>query len=163
MDTPLVPSNGYCLATVRYFAAMVHVKVGQVSDTKAAGTCLDAITYLPPEMGLAVLERLDVPSLCRAAQTCSSWSEFISDTDWLWKKVCQNCQDIDPKLVEMDRAEGLPWRAAVMRNYGAAGIQRQWRLGFFSRPSSYEDIPDRCMCEMDADTWGQILQLELDR
>ncbi|KAI8488103.1 ATP-dependent Lon protease pim1 [Branchiostoma belcheri] len=69
-------------------------------------------------------------------------------------------------LANMEAKDIQPNRVAVMRNYGASGIQRQWRLGFFSRPSSYEDIqhvPDRCVCEMDADTWGQILQLELDR
>ena len=48
-------------------------------------------------------------------------------------------------------------------NYGQNGIKRMWELGLFSNPASYDDLPKGEYSCMDADSWGDVLQMELDR
>ena len=48
-------------------------------------------------------------------------------------------------------------------NYGYRQIRRWWLEGKFSIVKSLDDLPQRILCPMDVDTWGEILEHELKR
>jgi hypothetical protein len=49
------------------------------------------------------------------------------------------------------------------KNYGVNGFKNLWKQGTFSNPRSYQELLNRPFCNLDTDSWGQILEWELER
>ncbi|XP_072162802.1 F-box only protein 48-like [Diadema setosum] len=134
----------------------------EMSRHKNANSCDNFMWHLPPEVCLQIFSAVDIQSLCKAAQTCKGWNDVIEKTDYLWKILCQqHCEDWGD--VMDDRASGYTWKETFQRNFAHQAIKRKWLRGDFSSFHSYRDLPSRVMCIMDVHTWGQILELELQR
>lgn len=121
---------------------------------------MDFVKTLPTEITLKIFETMDVKSLCKASQVSRSWRNLINNCDLLWRLKCQK---FDKKDVESDVKEGLRWRAILIRNYGANGVRRRWEKGLFSWPKSFEELPGDHLCPMNAEIWGNILEIEMNR
>lgn len=56
-----------------------------------------------------------------------------------------------------------PFQETFLRNYQKSKVKREWLSGRYSNIRSPENLPEKSMCPMDADTWGEILEAELKR
>lgn len=50
-----------------------------------------------------------------------------------------------------------------MRNYTRSRLKRDWLRGRYSHVRSADELIGRKMTPLDVETWGEILQAELDR
>lgn len=50
-----------------------------------------------------------------------------------------------------------------MRNYTRSCVKRDWLRGRYSHVRSANELSGRRMTPLDAESWGEILQAELDR
>lgn len=51
----------------------------------------------------------------------------------------------------------------LLRNYWKSKVKREWLSGKYSNVPSQSSLPEKSMYPMDADTWGEILEAELER
>ena len=78
-----------------------------------------------------------------------------------------------PLSMEFSRQEswsGLPLTVVVyflqvilLRNYQKSKVKHEWLTGRYSNICSPISLPEKIMYPMDADTWGEILEAELER
>lgn len=54
-------------------------------------------------------------------------------------------------------------QVTLVRNYTRSCLKRDWLSGRYSHVRSAEELSGRRMTPLDAETWGEILQAELDR
>ncbi|XP_034044742.1 F-box only protein 48 isoform X2 [Thalassophryne amazonica] len=118
---------------------------------------------LPTEMSLKIFGELDAASLCSAAQTCKLWNHIIEDSEQLWSNQCMLVRAICQREVDGDRRGGLSWKVTLVKNYTKSCLKRDWLRGRYSRVGSADELRGRKMVPLDAETWGEILQAELDR
>ncbi len=147
---------------------------------------------LPTEMSVRIFSELDVRSLCRASLTCRLWNDIIECSDQLWRGQCLTALAICRREVDGDRLAGCSWKVWVIavkilhhfrpvsagcflfpfpflfqvtlvRNYRKGCVKRRWLKGRYSNIRSADDIPPNSMCPLDVETWGEILEAELDR
>ncbi|XP_061078894.1 F-box only protein 48 [Conger conger] len=118
---------------------------------------------LPTEMSVNIFSKLDIQSLCSAAVTCKLWNDIIEKSDYLWRDHCLTVRAVCQKEVDSDRGDGFSWKVTLERNYRKGYVKRAWLSGRFSFIHCAEDIPDWSMCPLDAETWGEILEAELER
>nr|XP_006824612.1 PREDICTED: F-box only protein 48-like [Saccoglossus kowalevskii] len=123
---------------------------------------VDIMDVLPMEICMEIALKMDASTLCYMSQTCKSWNNAIGNTEWLWRLLCLKLID-DQMYVQKDRLQGFSWKNTFIRNYGYNAIKRHWLDGTYSNINSYHDLPTKCMCPMDLETWGQVLELELCR
>ncbi|XP_033735105.1 F-box only protein 48-like [Pecten maximus] len=116
---------------------------------------------LPPELLLQIFQHLNAVDLCSVGTVCSHWS-YVSTSDILWRRLCDTLE-MKLDLVRNDRALGYSWKEVYKMNHGSRGIRRLWLRGCHSNFSSYQQLPKKIMCTMDAEGWGQIFQMELER
>ncbi|KAM9068200.1 F-box only protein 48 isoform X3 [Sarcophilus harrisii] len=121
------------------------------------------VEILPPEITFKIFSQLDIQSLCRAATTCKSWNQTIKNCDYLWKHHCLTVRAICQKEIDGDRGNGYSWRVTLLRNYWKSKVKHEWLSGRYSNICSPISLPEKNMCPMDADTWGEILEAELER
>lgn len=50
-----------------------------------------------------------------------------------------------------------------MRNYIRSLVKKDWLIGRFSHVRSADELSGRKLTPLDTETWGEILQAELDR
>ncbi|KAJ8394138.1 hypothetical protein AAFF_G00049430 [Aldrovandia affinis] len=118
---------------------------------------------LPTEMSVNIFSKLDIESLCCAAVTCKLWNDIIEKSDHLWRDHCLTVRAVCQREVDGDRGGGLSWKVTLVRNYRKCCVKRKWLSGRYSVINSAEEIPDKIMCPLDAETWGEILEAELER
>ncbi|XP_048843429.1 F-box only protein 48 [Brienomyrus brachyistius] len=118
---------------------------------------------LPMEMSLKIFSKLDIKSLCSAAITCKLWNCIIENSDYLWRTHCLTVRGVCQREVDGDRGSGLSWKVTLVRNYRKGSVKREWLRGRFSNIRCVEDLPDQSMCVLDAESWGEILEAELER
>ncbi|XP_044045368.1 F-box only protein 48 [Siniperca chuatsi] len=118
---------------------------------------------LPTEMSVKIFGELDAESLCSASLTCKLWHHIIEDSDQLWRSQCLLVRAACQREVDSDRRDGLSWKVTLLRNYTRSCLKRDWLRGRYSRVRSAEELSGRKMAALDAETWGEILQAELDR
>ncbi|XP_038607373.1 F-box only protein 48 [Tachyglossus aculeatus] len=123
----------------------------------------DFVEVLPPEVTFQIFSKLDIQSLCKAAMTCKRWNQAIEKSDYLWKHHCLTVRAICQKEIDGDRGNGYSWRVTLLRNYWKSKVKHEWLSGRYSNVSSPISLPEKNMCPMDADTWGEILEAELER
>lgn len=51
----------------------------------------------------------------------------------------------------------------LLRNYQKSKVKHEWLSGRYSNICSPLSLPEKIMYPMDADTWGEILEAELER
>ncbi|KAL4639914.1 F-box only protein 48 [Arapaima gigas] len=117
----------------------------------------------PVEVSLKIFSQLDVQSLCVAAMTCKLWYSIINGSDHLWKTHCLMVRALCQRDIDRDRGSGHSWKVTLVRNYQKGRVKRQWLRGTFSHIRCAEELPDKSMCDLDTETWGEILQAELER
>lgn len=123
----------------------------------------DFVERLPPEVTVKIFSQLDIQSLCRASETCRRWNLTIRDNDDVWKPHCLTARAVCQREIDDDRKSGYTWRETFLRNYQKSKVKREWLSGRYSNIRSPENLPEKSMCPMDADTWGEILEAELKR
>nr|XP_061792011.1 F-box only protein 48-like [Nerophis lumbriciformis] len=123
----------------------------------------DFTEALPIEMSLKIFGELDARSLCRASATCRRWNAIIRDSQQLWRMQCLSIITLCHREVDADRSNGLSWKESLMRNYIRSRVKLDWLQGRYSNVASASELRGKKMVPMDVETWGDILQAELDR
>nr|XP_057940699.1 F-box only protein 48 [Doryrhamphus excisus] len=118
---------------------------------------------LPTEMSVKIFGELDAESLCSASSTCKLWHHIIEDNEQLWRRQCLLVRAVCQREVDSDRKDGLSWKVVLVRNYTRSCLKRDWLIGRYSNIMSADELRDSKMVPLDAETWGEILQAELDR
>ncbi|XP_013370189.1 PREDICTED: F-box only protein 48 isoform X2 [Chinchilla lanigera] len=121
------------------------------------------VELLPLEVTLKIFSQLDIQSLCRASLTCRSWNSTIKDSDSLWKPHCLTLRTVCQREIDNDLQNGYSWRDILLRNYQKSKVKHEWLSGRYSNICSLISLPEKIMCPMDADTWGEIFEAELER
>ncbi|KAM9792227.1 F-box only protein 48 [Neosynchiropus ocellatus] len=121
------------------------------------------VETLPPEMSVKIFLELDTESLCSASRTCRLWHHVIEGTEQLWQRHCLLVRAICQREVDQDRNQGLSWKVTLERNFSRSCVKRDWLQGRYSEVTSADQLLGRKMVPLDAETWGEILQAELDR
>ncbi|XP_023588885.1 F-box only protein 48 isoform X2 [Trichechus manatus latirostris] len=121
------------------------------------------VELLPPEVTLNIFHQLDIQSLCRASMACRSWNDMIKNSDSLWKPHCLTVRAVCQREIDGDLESGYSWRVILLRNYQKSKVKHEWLSGRYSNICSPISLPEKIMYPMDADTWGEILEAELER
>ncbi|XP_029877746.1 F-box only protein 48 [Aquila chrysaetos chrysaetos] len=123
----------------------------------------DFVALLPPEVSSRIFSDLDVESLCHAAVTCKGWHRVIESDDRLWRHHCLSVRAVCQREIDCDRGNGYSWKITLLRNYWKSKVKQEWLSGKYSNIPSQNSLPEKSMYPMDADTWGEILEAELER
>nr|XP_056712764.1 F-box only protein 48 [Euleptes europaea] len=123
----------------------------------------DFVQLLPLEISLKIFSHLDIRSLCNAAMTCRSWNRTLETCDHLWKLHCLTVRALCQREIDRDRGNGYSWKVTLLRNYWKSKVKREWLSGKYSNICSRGSLPEKSMYPMDVDTWGEILEAELER
>ncbi|KAM9313765.1 F-box only protein 48 isoform 1-T4 [Pholidichthys leucotaenia] len=118
---------------------------------------------LPTEMSIQIFGELDTASLCSAALTCRRWNQIIEGSERLWRQQCMMVRAVCQREVDRDRHHGLSWKVTVARNYSLSRVKHDWLRGRYSSVTSANELLGQRMVPLDVETWGEILQAELDR
>ncbi|XP_004435658.1 PREDICTED: F-box only protein 48 [Ceratotherium simum simum] len=121
------------------------------------------VELLPPEVTFKIFSQLDIRSLCRASMACRSWNYTIRNSDSLWKPHCLTVRAVCQREIDDDQKRGYSWRVILLRNYQKSKVKYEWLSGRYSNICSSVSLPEKIMYPMDADTWGEILEAELER
>nr|XP_022324428.1 F-box only protein 48-like [Crassostrea virginica] len=111
------------------------------------------------ELLVKIFSYLPMKDTFSVCLVCKQWNTIIMNTESVWKMRCHTLQ----RRIMDDKAQCDSWKETFQKNYGQNRIKRMWELGLFSNPASYEDLPKGEYSCMDADSWGDVLQMELDR
>ncbi|KAJ8002177.1 hypothetical protein DPEC_G00177110 [Dallia pectoralis] len=132
--------------------------------TTAKETCpYNFAETLPMEMSLRIFSELDLDSLCRASLTCKLWHHIIEGCDHLWRNYCLTVRAVCHQEIDRDRQNGLSWKVTLVRNYKRGYLKQEWLRGRFSNIRSADDLVNQYMCSLDVESWGEILEAELER
>ncbi|XP_072239822.1 F-box only protein 48 [Leuresthes tenuis] len=118
---------------------------------------------LPPELSVRIFGELDAESLCSASRACRLWHGIIEQSEQLWRRQCLLLRAVCSREVDGDRSGGLSWKVTLVRNYTRSRVKSDWLRGRYSQVRSAEELAGRKMAPLDAETWAEILQAELDR
>ncbi|XP_034364094.1 F-box only protein 48 [Arvicanthis niloticus] len=121
------------------------------------------VEMLPLEVTSKIFSQLDIRSLCRASRTCTSWNHAIRNNDSLWKPHCLTIRAVCQREIDDGIKKGYTWREILLENYQKSKVKHGWLSGRYSNIRSPVSLPEEAMCPMDADTWGEILDAELER
>ncbi|XP_077379942.1 F-box only protein 48 [Festucalex cinctus] len=135
------------------------------ADSRKRADLMNFAERLPTELSVKIFGQLDARSLCRASQTCRLWNDIIGRSQHLWRAHCR-CLGVVAlcrRQVDDDRRDGLSWKESLSRNYIRSRVTLDWLRGRYSNVASAGELRGRKMAPMDAETWGEILQAELDR
>lgn len=67
----------------------------------------------------------------------------------------------DPPVLCLRPVSSL--QVTLVKNYTRSRLKKDWLRGRYSHVKSAEELSGRKMTPLDAETWGEILQAELDR
>ncbi|KAM6971986.1 F-box only protein 48 [Aplochiton taeniatus] len=140
------------------------VFAGELFKLNQTDTCqLNFAEKLPEEMSIKIFSELDIESLCNASLTCKLWHYLIEDSDPLWRDHCLTVRAVCQREIEADLRDGLSWKVTLVRNYKIGFVKKDWLSGRYSNICSAEELRNRRMCPLDVETWGEILEAELER
>ncbi|XP_062345441.1 F-box only protein 48 [Cinclus cinclus] len=123
----------------------------------------DFVSALPPEISSRIFSGLDVDSLCHASVTCKGWHRVIESNERLWRHHCLAVRAVCQREIDCDRGNGYSWKITLLRNYWKSKVKQEWLSGKYSNIPSQFSLPEKSMYPMDVDTWGEILEAELER
>lgn len=124
---------------------------------------LNFIGVLPDEICVKILDFLDVKSLCRALQTCSSWRALIESCSSMWKGHCKRYQGSLPGKRNFRKVGTLAWKAELKKVFLLHKVMKRWLAGEFSFVKSYEALPGDHIQQLPTEMWGAILENEMNR
>ncbi|XP_028298667.1 F-box only protein 48 [Gouania willdenowi] len=154
---------------------------------------MDFVSVLPVELSVRIFLVLDPLSLLTAAQSCSLWNRTINHSWNIWKHHCCSlcCRTHVDKDRQDGYSWKLHththththtqfvylmnfWnvrnqfcfrlsQVTLLRNFHRSVLKRDWLSGRYSDVSSADELRDVTMISLDAESWGEILQAELDR
>nr|XP_030125244.2 F-box only protein 48 [Taeniopygia guttata] len=127
------------------------------------GGAADLVSALPPEISCRIFSGLDVESLCHASVACKGWHRLIEGSERLWRRHCLAVRAVCQREIDGDRGHGYSWKITLLRNYWKSKVKQEWLSGKYSNIPSQFSLPDKSMYPMDVDTWGEILEAELER
>ncbi|XP_058692141.1 F-box only protein 48 [Poecile atricapillus] len=127
------------------------------------GGAADFVSALPPEISSRIFSGLDVESLCHASVTCKGWHRAIEGNERLWRHHCLAVRAVCQREIDSDRGNGYSWKITLLRNYWKSKVKQEWLSGKYSNIPSQFSLPEKSMYPMDVDTWGEILEAELER
>ncbi|XP_071995585.1 F-box only protein 48 [Engystomops pustulosus] len=125
--------------------------------------CQNSIDSLPPEVILNILSYLNLESLLAIKGTCKCFCQLLKDNDWICRRHCLKMRAVCPAEIDEDRKKGHKWQKIMKMNYRKCIIKQKWIGGEFSDIDSYEKLPPNSMCQLSAESWGEILEAELTR
>ncbi|XP_015279828.1 PREDICTED: F-box only protein 48 [Gekko japonicus] len=134
-----------------------------LSEQNKKASPKDFVQFLPLEICLKIFSQLDIQSLCNAAMTCQSWNRTLESCDHLWKQHCLIVRVVCQREIDGDRGNGYSWKVTLLRNYRKSKVKHDWLSGKYSNIHSRSSLPEKSMYPMDVDTWGEILEAELER
>ncbi|NXA39304.1 FBX48 protein, partial [Eudromia elegans] len=76
---------------------------------------------------------------------------------------CLTVRAVCRREIDCDRRNGYSWKVTLPRNYWKSKVKQEWLSGKYSHIHSPSSLPEKSMYPMDADTWGEILETELER
>uniref|UniRef100_G1K8T8 F-box protein 48 n=1 Tax=Anolis carolinensis TaxID=28377 RepID=G1K8T8_ANOCA len=135
----------------------------KLSEHQKETSQINFFQLFPLEVNLKIFSELDIQSLCSASMTCRSWNQIIDNCDNLWKHHCLNVRTICQREIDGDRGNGYSWKVTLLRNYWKSKVKYDWLTGKYSNIQSRSGLPEKSMYPMDVDTWGEILEAELER
>ncbi|KAL2774011.1 F-box only protein 48 [Daubentonia madagascariensis] len=144
-------------------SSISDIELNSVDAEKEKNKSQNFVEVLPLEVTLKIFSLLDIQSLCRASLTCKSWNYAIRNSDSLWKPPCLTVRAVCPREIDDDLESGYSWRVILERNYQKSKVKHKWLSGRYSNICSPTSLPEKIMYPMDADTWGEILEAELER
>ncbi|XP_008843990.1 F-box only protein 48 [Nannospalax galili] len=121
------------------------------------------VERLPLEVTFKIFSELDLQSLCRASVTCKSWNSALRNCDSLWKLHCLTVRAVCQREIDDDVEKVYSWRVILLRNYQKSKVRHEWLSSRYSNICSPVSLPENVKCPMDAYTWGEILEAELER
>ncbi|XP_037988518.1 F-box only protein 48 isoform X2 [Motacilla alba alba] len=136
---------------------------GRDSAEGGKGGLGDFVSALPPEITSRIFSGLDVESLCHASVTCKGWHRVIESNEQLWRHHCLAVRAVCQREIDCDRRNGYSWKITLLRNYWKSKVKQEWLSGKYSNIPSQFSLPEKSMYPMDVDTWGEILEAELER
>nr|XP_020666976.1 F-box only protein 48 [Pogona vitticeps] len=153
------------MAHSRHFLACTVCKKSSVNSSEQKNKTIqgDFVQLFPLEVTLKIFSELDIRSLCSALMTCKSWNHTIENCDQLWKQHCLSVRAVCQREIDGDRGNGYSWKVTLLRNYWKSKVKYEWLSGKYSNIHSCSGLPEKSMYPMDADTWGEILEAELER
>ncbi|XP_013887525.1 F-box only protein 48 [Austrofundulus limnaeus] len=136
---------------------------GRRPSLTSSGGSQNFAETLPTEMSERIFGELDTESLCSASQTCRLWNHIIEQSQQLWRQQCLLVRAVCHREVDRDRRDGFSWKVTLVRNYTRSCVKADWLRGRYSDVQSADQLLGRTMVPLDPETWGEILQAELDR
>ncbi|NWY19989.1 FBX48 protein, partial [Aphelocoma coerulescens] len=82
---------------------------------------------------------------------------------------CLTVRAVCQREIDCDRGNGYSWKinppsaAEHRQNYWKSKVKQEWLSGKYSNIPSQFSLPEKSMYPMDVDTWGEILEAELER
>ncbi|NXP47584.1 FBX48 protein, partial [Heliornis fulica] len=76
---------------------------------------------------------------------------------------CLSVRAVCQREVDCDRGNGCSWKITLLRNYWKSKVKQEWLSGKYSNIPSQNSLPEKSMYPMDVETWGEILEAELER
>ncbi|XP_004710307.1 F-box only protein 48 [Echinops telfairi] len=140
--------------------SVINVNCGAAEEKENQKSYIEC---MPPEIMLHIFGWLDPQSLCTATMVCKRWNDIVKENESLWKQHCEAMKDVCQKEVDADIQNDYSWKATLWRNYRKHQVKRAWLSGRYSNIDSPSGLPGQSMCPMDAETWGEILEVELKR
>ncbi|XP_039205261.1 F-box only protein 48 isoform X2 [Crotalus tigris] len=109
-----------------------------------------------PLKPLAETEGLEPVRLCSTLQEEYLHSKQILPQAQLPKQFCCSHRNFCPAFKQQTSV-------TLHRNYWKSKVKYDWLSGKYSNIQSRSNLPEKCMYPMDVDTWGEILEAELER
>ncbi len=82
-----------------------------VGDTVNPALKCDFLSLLPLELSLNIIGRLDVKSLCRAAQVSMKWRQIIDSGEDAWRRLCEaDGYHVTDREIRRAIREGWGWQ-----------------------------------------------------
>ena len=118
---------------------------------------MDPASVFPSEIFEEILIYLNGESVNEVCLVCKNWLEFINGDSYLWKRYCKHFNSID---IETGLTSKLTWKEIFFKYKEKYELIRRWEKGLYNNISNYESLSENFICELDADTWGYLLDLE---
>ncbi|XP_078128977.1 uncharacterized protein LOC144532208 isoform X2 [Sander vitreus] len=160
----IIPAVLFILCVVIVLIVVLNAWNAAPSLTSTGGPLAHNFAeILPTEISAKIFGELDAESLCSASRTCRLWHDIIEESEQVWRRQCLPVRALCQREVDGDRRDGLSWKVTLVKNYRRSCVKGDWLRGRYSHVRSAEELSGRKMAPLDAETWGEILQAELDR
>lgn len=118
---------------------------------------MDPARVFPSEIFEQILYQVDGKNICDISRVCKRWQRFIDDDEYIWRYYCRHYNHRD---IELGLAERLRWKEIFLKYKEKYDLIERWEKGLYKNIRDKRKIPHDFICELDADTWGYLVDLE---